>query len=68
MRLIERWSPVGPWLTSPVTAVVECDPSEVAALPGVVESGVGVWPFARRLHVARLEGRDPGTADAIMAL
>jgi hypothetical protein len=63
MKIIECIYPVGPWLTRPVTAIVQCAPEEAEKLPGVQWHG----PVGNEYR-AHLEGRDPETANAIMEL
>jgi len=63
MRIVELIYPVGPWLTRPVTAIVQCAPEEAERLPGVQWHGI----VGAEYH-AHLEGHDPETANAIMAL
>lgn len=66
MKLLERISSLGPWLTHPVTATVACTREEAQQLPGVVWQGVAAYTGGE--YRAHLEGRDLATANKIMAL
>lgn len=66
MTLVEMIRPLGPWLTSAVTATVEGSPAEIAALGDLVE-----WAgptFSGRAVYAHLRGATPGNAARILAL
>jgi hypothetical protein len=67
MRLVEMIRPLGPLLTSPVTAIVQCDdPSDVPLLPGVAWHGVANYTGGE--YRAHLVGWNIETANRILAL
>ncbi len=68
--LLERTTPIGPWLSQSVTAIVECDSDEASSIPGVYWIGWCRWyprPSSGRTH-AMLRSDSIEIANAILSL